>query len=177
MWRYAIFLRGINLGPRNKLLMRDLKTTLISLGYLHVSTYLQTGNICLDSLQNKESIANNISFELQRRYELQIEMVILTQEELQQIFARNPFPEETIQRSYFTFLSTDPKADLVEELSMKRIKNEEFHILGRCVYLHCLHGYGKAKCTNNYFEKKLELKATTRGYNTVKKILEISSKL
>ena len=46
---------------------------------------------------------------------------------------------------------------------------------GREVYLHCPSGYGETKLSNAVFEKALAVKATTRNWNTVNKLLEMAN--
>jgi uncharacterized protein (DUF1697 family) len=39
--------------------------------------------------------------------------------------------------------------------------------IGRHIYLHCPDGFARTKLTNNFFENKLRLTATTRNWKTV----------
>ena len=71
-------------------------------------------------------------------------------------------------------LSTIPKQDLVEEVSEKTFQNEEFVIINDCLYFHSSIGYGNSKFNMNFFEKKLNLTATSRNYKTLMKLLEMS---
>ena len=48
--RYAVMLRGINVGGNRKLPMADLRVLLTELGYGRVETYIQSGNVALDAL-------------------------------------------------------------------------------------------------------------------------------
>jgi uncharacterized protein (DUF1697 family) len=42
------------------------------------------------------------------------------------------------------------------------------------IYLYCPGGYGKTKLSNNYFENKLKVEATTRNWKTLLKLNEIA---
>jgi uncharacterized protein (DUF1697 family) len=46
---YIIFLRGINVGGKNKIPMADLRKCLDELGFSNVSTYIASGNVILKS--------------------------------------------------------------------------------------------------------------------------------
>lgn len=46
---------------------------------------------------------------------------------------------------------------------------------GAEVHLHCPGGYGRSKLANTALEKALGLRATTRNWNTVNKLLELSA--
>ena len=45
MKTYLAFLRGINVGGHHKILMKDLRELLNSIGFKDVKTYIQSGNI------------------------------------------------------------------------------------------------------------------------------------
>ena len=49
MTRYAVLLRGINLGRSRRIGMADLRALLTEAGYGGVATLLQSGNVVLDS--------------------------------------------------------------------------------------------------------------------------------
>ncbi len=56
MPRYVVLLRGINVGGKNKLSMKALKACLEELGYANVSTYINSGNVVLDSRKSASAI-------------------------------------------------------------------------------------------------------------------------
>ena len=56
MTRFIILLRGINVSGKNKLPMQDLRELLDGLGYLNVQTYIQSGNIILDTDEKKVEV-------------------------------------------------------------------------------------------------------------------------
>nr|WP_330399732.1 DUF1697 domain-containing protein [Peptostreptococcus faecalis] len=49
MKRYTAFLRGINIGGKNKVTMADLKSEFEKLGFEEVKTYLNSGNVAFSS--------------------------------------------------------------------------------------------------------------------------------
>ena len=49
MKTYFALLRGINVGGKNKLLMRELKQVLDKIGLNQVTTYIQSGNVVFQS--------------------------------------------------------------------------------------------------------------------------------
>lgn len=53
---YVVYLRGINVGGKNKIKMADLRTVLTDLGYVNVKTYIQSGNVVLQSNLDSDSI-------------------------------------------------------------------------------------------------------------------------
>ena len=49
MTRYVALLRGINVGRNKRIAMADLRSLCEGLGFEHVRTLLQSGNVVLDS--------------------------------------------------------------------------------------------------------------------------------
>ena len=75
MPRYVVLLRGINVGGKNKLSMASLKSCLEELGYTNVSTYINSGNVVLDSKKSASAIAAEIEKVLPRKFKLDSELI------------------------------------------------------------------------------------------------------
>ena len=72
--KYIILLRGINISGKNKISMHVLKSTLEDNGYNNVITYLNSGNVILDSDKpNKDAIAQNIFEIIKEKFGFEIE--------------------------------------------------------------------------------------------------------
>ena len=55
-----------------------------------------------------------------------------------------------------------------------RMQQYEFILIDKEIFLYCPNGYGNTKLTNNFFENKLKVSATTRNWKTVNKLLEMA---
>lgn len=53
---YIALLRGINVGGHHKLPMADLRKEMVKLGFKHVKTLLNTGNIIFDGVAGSENM-------------------------------------------------------------------------------------------------------------------------
>ena len=60
MTNYIVLLRGINVSGKNKLPMKELRYLLNDLKYQNVQTYIQSGNIILESNKTKPLICKLI---------------------------------------------------------------------------------------------------------------------
>ena len=89
----ALF-RGINVGGRNKLPMRDLVAVLEDLGLTDVKTYIQSGNAVFhaDGVDNAE-LSDAISAAIQERHGFAPQVLLLGISDLAEAIASNPFPE------------------------------------------------------------------------------------
>jgi uncharacterized protein (DUF1697 family) len=73
--RYVVLLRGINVGGKNKLSMAALKSCLEDLGCENVATYIQSGNVVLDSAKGAKALAAEIEAVLPRKFNLDSELI------------------------------------------------------------------------------------------------------
>ena len=71
-------------------------------------------------------------------------------------------------------LAAPPKEELMEAIREINYPNEEFVLTPECVYISYKNGAGKAKLSNNFFEKKLQVAATTRNFRTLAKLVELA---
>jgi uncharacterized protein (DUF1697 family) len=106
----------------------------------------------------------------------EVPLIVNTREDLLVIFDNCPFAEAKKENSYFTMLSDILNKDLVKEASQKTYPDEEYKILNDCIYFFCAKGYGRAKFNFNFFERKLNVSATSRNYKTMVKLLSLSDK-
>jgi len=78
--KYVLLLRGINVGGRNKVSMADLKDAITGLGYENIITYINSGNIIFDTIDNIDIVNEKIS-QILNSYPFKINKVILSQSE------------------------------------------------------------------------------------------------
>lgn len=178
MKTYVALLRGINVSGQKKILMADLRALLVNIGLESVQTYIQSGNVIFQSSEgNIQKLEIKIHNAILETFGFEVPVLVKSPEDLQQVFDDCPFPEAKKTNSYFTLLFNVPNNELVEELTKISYPNEEFVITNECVYFYCSTGYGKAKCSNNFFERKLKITATARNYKTMLKLLSLSADL
>ena len=87
--KYIVLLRGININEKNKISMNELKIELEK-KYNNVMTYLNSGNIILESFEIKKNITNQILKIINDKFNLKIPIHILTFDELNNIFENIP---------------------------------------------------------------------------------------
>ena len=60
MARHVVLLRGINIGPRNRIAMPALREALEEAGFTEVQTYLQSGNVVVESRAKPETVRKKV---------------------------------------------------------------------------------------------------------------------
>lgn len=173
MKAYIALLRGINVSGQKKVPMAELRDLLLKAGFQKVQTYIQSGNVVFLSSDKPMELEVKIQKIITSQFGFDVPVVVKTNEELQSIFDACPFSKDIKERSYFTLLHSVPDEELVKSTSQETYKNEMFVIKSNCVYFYSESGYGKSKCDNNFFERKLKVTATTRNYKTMLKLLSL----
>ena len=172
---YIALLRGINVSGQKKILMAELRTQTESLGFENVKTYIQSGNLFFDTKEKSEStIADQIKTMIKKHWGFEVPIIIRTPAQLKKVIKKHPYLKEDEKRVAVSFLSAKPtKAAIAAALEWDS-KNDVFEIHGKDVYLFCPNGFGTSKLTNNFFERKLKVEATTRNLRSVNKLIAIA---
>jgi uncharacterized protein (DUF1697 family) len=174
--RYVALLRGINLGARNKIAMADLRDLFAAIGAEDVTTYVQSGNVVFRSRTARDELIRQIEQRISSDLGLQITVLVRTSAELAKLVADNPFANRQSDpvKLHVTFLADTPTPARVRALDTTAFEPDEFRVAGREVYLHTPNGYGRSKLSNAYFEKQLDVAATSRNWKTVTALTELS---
>ncbi len=93
MKQFVILLRGINVGGKNKLSMAELRDWLGLAGYEDVQTYIQSGNILLNSDKSAAQIARDIEKRLPTSFRLDSSLIrvrVLSSNELETVMKAKP---------------------------------------------------------------------------------------
>ena len=93
MKRYVVLLRGINVGGKNKISMTELKFCLEEQGFEDVMTYIQSGNVILQSSLDATALGQKIEAMLSNKFKLDssiIKVLILTEDQLQAVIDERP---------------------------------------------------------------------------------------
>jgi uncharacterized protein (DUF1697 family) len=153
----------------------ELKKLYESLDFKNVQTYIQSGNVifeCFDT--NVSELINKIERKIKNSFGFDVLVLIRTITEMQKLIENTPFVKKDTSKLHVTFLSDTPIHSPMDGISKIKDRSEEFFISGKEIYLFCPNGYGRSKLSNNFFEGKLKLSATTRNWKTVNKLLEIA---
>jgi len=171
MANYIALLRGINVSGQNTIRMTELQNSLSALGYTDVQTYLQSGNVVFSAAKSDESkLAATIQKRITQDFGHDVPVLVLSAKELDVIANSNPlWPASGADGKLFhsTFLFHEVAAASFQMLKLPAAEGEGAVLVGKVVFLHCPHGYGKTKLNNSYFERVLKVQATTRNWRTV----------
>lgn len=177
MFTHLALLRGINVSGHNMMKMEALKSMLESVGFQNVQTYIQSGNVFVDSdEENAASVGFKIKQEIFAAFGHEVPVVVVNQNDLENCFKKNPYLKEKevdTKKLYVAFLSNTLKSESINDLKISQFKPDEASIDGNKIFIKYAVGAGKTRLDQKYIEKKLNLTATIRNWNTVTQLLKM----
>lgn len=179
MKRYIALLRGINISGKNKISMPELKSRFIELGFVNVFTYMNSGNVVFSFDENsKIIIGDKIKAMIKERFDLDIPVFIIAQEELKNLLSNAPDWWDTDEKEIYDnliFIMPSTTAELVAEKIGEPTKGLE----KICMYKNFIFwSFDRSKYAKaNWWKKTASVGVgemlTIRTANTLKKIIEV----
>lgn len=169
-------LRGINVGGKRKVLTNDLKSLCEKLGLEQTQTYIQSGNLIFNSDKQNSELEEILEKAISERFEFEVPVIVRNSKELKITAKRNPFFDQQvdINHLHLTFLKEKPGKESLDKIQSSNFEPDKFKIDENDVFIYCEGKYHQSKLSNNFFEKKLKVGATTRNWKTVLKLIELS---
>ena len=195
MASHVALLRGINVGGRNKVPMADLREVVSSLGHTGVSTYIQSGNVLFSTAEEDTAkLAAALESAIEERFGIWSSVVVLSRDELAQVLAANPYPDEPNPKMvHVVFLNAELPESLLmrisaaESAAAAKGSRDTVRLAGpspgqpQAMFLHTPDGFGPSELAQNVFKiiappKKSRpgLAATARNWATATKLLSLS---
>ncbi|MFV5696405.1 DUF1697 domain-containing protein [Flavobacterium sp. LB3P122] len=177
MTTHLALLRGINVSGHNMIKMEALKTTLEAIGFQNVVTYIQSGNVFVDTEEeNASKVGFQIKQEIFKVFGHEVPIVVISSADLEACLKNNPFLKEKdidIKKLYVAFISTALQSTSINDLKISQFKPDEASIDGSRIFIKYAVGAGKTRFDQKYIEKKLNVTATIRNWNTVTQLLKM----
>ena len=128
MASYVAFLRGINLGPRNKIAMPALRELATGLGYTEVATYINSGNLIFDSTKKAATLEREIAAAIAETFGFRIDVAVRTPAQLKKILADNPYPDGNPSQVTIAFLTKAAPATGKEKVAAIATEARTLHV-------------------------------------------------
>jgi uncharacterized protein (DUF1697 family) len=165
-------LRGINVGGKNILPMKDLREIFGELGCESIATYIQSGNVVFRSKRKSGGLARSISKAIDKRFGFEPSVLVMSAATFEGIAGANPYAARAAEPKHVHTLFLAGSADNADLKRMHERKSstEEFTLTDEAVYLHAPDGIARSKLANE-MERHLGVSATGRNGNTVNKLM------
>ncbi len=179
MQTYIAILRGINVSGSKPIKMDALRAMCETLKFKNPQTYIQSGNIVFQFKETKPEVLEQlITKKIKEVFTFDVPVIVKEANELKTVAKNNPFVnkrKEDITKLHVTFLSHAPEQANTDKIMEQNYGEDEFILSGKNIYLFCPVSYGNSKLSNNFFENKLKVRATTRNWKTINELVAISS--
>ena len=175
MNQYLVLLRGINVGGKYIIKMVDLKSSFEEMGFSNVLTYIQSGNVVLQSDEkDKAVLITKIEKGLSKRFNFEAKVVVIAQKELAAIVKSAPegFGKEEKKYRYDVIFLKEP---LTPKEAMESVRVREgvdtAHTGKQALYFSRL----ISRASQSYLTKIIGMPVyqfmTIRNWNTTTKLL------
>ncbi|MEI6362568.1 MAG: DUF1697 domain-containing protein [Actinomycetes bacterium] len=180
---HVVLLRGVNVGGNSKVPMAALRERLERDGFTRVRTYIQSGNVLVDSRASSAKVASTVAGSIAEEFGVDVPVIALALADLARVVAGNPYPaEKDHKRLHAIFLPGEPDAAArarLDELSAKFTgsgSNDSLKVIGSTLYLHTPGGFGISELAKALTTKGrlASLNGTARNWATVTTLLAMA---
>jgi uncharacterized protein (DUF1697 family) len=172
-------LRGVNVGPHNRIKMEDLRAVCGSLKLEKVQTYVQSGNVVFASSErNLDALAKNLEDALEKKFGFRPAVMLRTAADMRAVVKRNPFAKRDFDPAKLAvmFLRSDLAAETRKQLEALNLGPEELKAFPRELYVYFPDGMGRSKLSPA-IDRIIKKTGTGRNWNSVMKLLEMAEAL
>lgn len=177
MTKHLALLRGINVSGYHMIKMDALKLALEKIGFFNVSTYIQSGNVFVETEETSSfCVGFKIKQEIYKTFGYDVPIIVIGKNDLELCFKNNPFLKDKnldIKKLYVAFVSKELNSNAINDLKVSQFKPDEAFVDSTRIFIKYDVGAGKTKLDQKYIEKKLNVTATIRNWNTVTNLLEL----
>lgn len=177
--KYIALLRGINISGKNKVSMPLLKVAFEDVGFLDVSTYINSGNVLFSSdISDKNELINLCQSIIEERFELNIPVAIITSKELSEALANAPewwdIEEEWIHQAIFLVPPTTVE-EVYKAVGDAKPEHEMVEYYGNVIFWSAPRASLSKTRWYKIASSSVNSKVTIRNANTAKKLLSLSN--
>jgi uncharacterized protein (DUF1697 family) len=178
---FIALLRGINVSGQKPVLMAELQKLFVKLGYQDAKTFIQSGNVVFSAPgKDAAKLAGKLEAAIAKAFGFDVPVIVRSREEWKAVLAANPYAKRKPDdggRVYLSFLESAPAKAAATALEGIEDKLDAVKVRGREVYMYIRGGHGKSVFSNNFVEKKLGVRATTRNLESTLKLLALAETL
>jgi len=175
MKTYVLLLRGVTPTGKNRVPMAELRVALTEAGLVNVRTYIQSGNVIARSNLDHVRLGHLVHDIIAKSSGADITVITRTPGQFQSILERSPFPVADSARIYFSLLAALPSPEPLQGMLETDFAPDQIRIVADTIYTLYATILSDSRFNNNYFERKLKVAATTRNFNTMTRLAELST--
>jgi uncharacterized protein (DUF1697 family) len=173
---YLALLRGINVGGKNKVEMKQLKAVFADAGMASVQTYINSGNVIFDTTERgRDRLTQRLEKAIVRRFGFKVEVLLRDLKTMRALVKGIPtgWTDDATTRCYVMFLWDDvARPSVLKQVAFKPEMDEVRYVAGAIVWRvdrKNITRSGMTRLTGTPLYKQM----TIRNVNTTRKLLEL----
>jgi uncharacterized protein (DUF1697 family) len=173
---FIALLRGINVSGRNKILMADLRSLCADLGWQHVQSYIQSGNLLFEADATAATLESELEQAIEQTFGLSIPVIVRETAVWSAYVNDNPYPQASQtepNRVMLALSKLPPETDAVTGLQPYAVNGERIRQVGDALWIHYANGSGRSKMSPAVLDRLVGSPVTTRNWRTVLKLNEL----
>lgn len=171
MPRMLGLLRGVNLGATRKVPMADLREAMLADGFRGVATHLQSGNVVFEREDTPVDAGLWLERLIRERFGLDVPVLVREPSDVRRVANRLRDVACDLSRYLVAFLSEAPAAEKLRAFDPAEFHPDAFAVGEREIYLWYPNGVHVSRLTVPLLERRLDLVATARNWNTLSRLL------
>ena len=174
---FIALLRGINVSGRNKIPMAELRSLCADLGWVHVQSYIQSGNLLFTAGADRARLETDLECAIERQFGLSIPIIVRAAADWPTYVGSNPYPDASASEPNSVMLAlakAPPKEGAGEQLQERAGSGQRVVQVGDALWLHYGNGMAKSKLTTSLLDRLVGSPVTARNWRTVLKLNEMT---
>lgn len=168
MKTWIALLRGINVGGKHKMPMKELVLLMESNGFSNVRTYIQSGNVVFESPQRP---LDKIGQLIEQQFGFMPYIFVLDRDELMGAVANCPYESDQGKTIHYFFLDREPETIDHGLLDSLKADSEQYALIEKVFYLYAPEGIGRSKLVDKMGKALPGVTMSARNLNTINKLV------
>lgn len=176
MTKWIALFRGINVGGKHILPMKELRELATEIGFEEPKTYIQSGNMVFGSAEKSVAkLEELLADAVEKKFGFRPFILMRSAADIEYALEHNPFASKITEgkQCHIYFLEGDDGK--YDEAALKDLatKTEQFALKGDLLYLYAPDGVGNSKLAEK-LPKYLPKRYTARNLNSVRAVLDLA---
>ncbi len=166
----VLLLKGVNVGGRQMLSMKDAKRWMVEVGYKDVTSYLNSGNIMFELTGDSRLEEKTLQDLFLDKTGISLTLYLVTRSVIEQIVKESPYNDvseaDNSKRLIHYFghsIGDESEWEVYKQLD----EDADYYIKGRVLYVYYKRGVGNSKIKNERIKRLMKNDNTARNWNTV----------
>lgn len=172
---WILLLRGVMPTGKNKVAMADLRSALTKSGFLRVRSWIQSGNLLVDTEMDRDATRRAVVQVLLNDLGVDLAVMVKSREEVQAALEQNPFHDLAQDRVFYGFFNDAPQQDRARALLLEDFGEDRLALRDQAVYMFIPGSAARSRLNNAFLQRRLGIDLTFRNRNTLTKLCAMAA--